>query len=58
MTKFHPNVHSKLATDSKSIEYMKKHQITLINDGIPLEMLFEEIDVLITDYSSIFSILR
>lgn len=54
MTKFHPNVHSKLATDSKSIEYMKKHQITLINDGIPLEMLFEEIDVLITDYSSIF----
>ncbi|HHA4367726.1 teichoic acid biosynthesis protein F [Enterococcus faecium] len=54
MTKFHPNVHRKLATDSKSIEYMKKHQITLINDGIPLEMLFEEIDVLITDYSSIF----
>lgn len=54
MTKFHPNVHSKLATDSKSIEYMKKHQITLINDGIPLEMLFEEVDVLITDYSSIF----
>ena len=33
---------------------MKKHQITLINDGIPLEMLFEEVDVLITDYSSIF----
>ncbi|MDV7721923.1 CDP-glycerol glycerophosphotransferase family protein [Enterococcus faecium] len=54
MTKFHPNVHRKLATDSKSIEYMKKHQITLINDGIPLEILFEEIDVLITDYSSIF----
>ena len=54
MTKFHPNVHRKLATDSKSIEYMKKHQITLINDGIPLEMLFEEVDVLITDYSSIF----
>ena len=54
MTKFHPNVHRKLATDSKSIEYMKKRQITLINDGIPLEMLFEEVDVLITDYSSIF----
>lgn len=54
MTKFHPNVNQRLANDKKSREYMKKHEVELVDDGIPLENLFENVDVLITDYSSIF----
>lgn len=33
---------------------MKRHEVELVDDGIPLENLFENVDVLITDYSSIF----
>ncbi|MBV7389862.1 MULTISPECIES: CDP-glycerol glycerophosphotransferase family protein [Enterococcus] len=54
MVKFHPNVNRNLSNDQTSLNYMKKNQFNLLPDGQSLEELFEEIDLLITDYSSIF----
>lgn len=54
MVKFHPNVNADLSSDSSNMEYLKRHSIELIKDGVPLEKLFDDVDVLITDYSSIF----
>ncbi|MGX7126144.1 CDP-glycerol glycerophosphotransferase family protein [Enterococcus viikkiensis] len=54
MVKFHPNVNADLSSDSSNMEYLKRHSIELIKDGVPLENLFDDVDVLITDYSSIF----
>lgn len=54
LVKFHPNVNTKLSKDKESIKYLDKYSIKLVEDGIPLERLFSDIDLLITDYSSIF----
>lgn len=54
MVKFHPNVNASILNNKSNIEYLKKHSIELINDGVLLDNLFDEVDVLITDYSSIF----
>ncbi|WP_413538300.1 CDP-glycerol glycerophosphotransferase family protein [Enterococcus malodoratus] len=54
LVKFHPNVNSQLAKDRASLDYMKHHSIELVEDSILLEHLFSNIDLLITDYSSIF----
>lgn len=54
LVKFHPNVNNKLSEDQASLDYMKKHSIELVADSILLENLFSNIDLLITDYSSIF----
>lgn len=52
--KFHPNVNDQLSKDKTSLDYMTNHSIELVDDGILLENLFSSIDLLITDYSSIF----
>lgn len=54
LVKFHPNVNSQLSKEKASLEYMAEHSIELVPDGILLENLFSNIDLLITDYSSIF----
>lgn len=54
LVKFHPNVNAQLAQDSTNQQYLAEHQIELVEDGILLEDLFGQIDLLITDYSSIF----
>ncbi|MDB1654214.1 CDP-glycerol glycerophosphotransferase family protein [Enterococcus durans] len=54
MVKFHPNVNALLLKDQESKSYMENNKITLVPDGQVLETLFADIDILITDYSSIF----
>lgn len=54
LVKFHPNVNNQLSEEQESLDYMKEHSIELVTDGILLEDLFSNIDLLITDYSSIF----
>ncbi|MDT2603109.1 CDP-glycerol glycerophosphotransferase family protein [Enterococcus dongliensis] len=54
LVKFHPNVNNQLSKEKTSLEYMAEHSIELVPDGILLENLFSSIDLLITDYSSIF----
>lgn len=58
LVKFHPNVNSQLSKEKASLEYMAEHSIELVPDGILLENLFSNIDLLITDYSSIFLIMH
>ncbi len=43
-----------LLKDQESKSYMENNKITLVPDGQALETLFADIDILITDYSSIF----
>lgn len=54
LVKFHPNVNNRLSKDQTSLDYMKDHSIEFVAESILLENLFSNIDLLITDYSSIF----
>lgn len=54
LVKFHPNVNNQVSKDEASLDYMRDHSIELVADNILLENLFSNIDLLITDYSSIF----
>ncbi|OTN87982.1 hypothetical protein A5819_000432 [Enterococcus sp. 7E2_DIV0204] len=54
LLKFHPNVSKVMAKDTAINTILEDQSIGLIDDHIKIDDLFEETDLLITDYSSIF----